>query len=180
MCEKNNYEMALLFIERIFNDNREIVGLAEEEIQQIARKHERNSDIFKTRNDELISYEIRMEDIDNNEFQRIKEYGEELFKINGKLICIYILGSPHTKITANKEIESESPLLINISIMPQSDAYDIFRHISSMVENKEKLDSDDLFALSMIPQMGPKEDKRYLRIECLKLWKEITKKGLIK
>ena len=36
--EKNNYEMALLFIERIFNDNREIVGLAEEEIQQIARK----------------------------------------------------------------------------------------------------------------------------------------------
>ena len=48
------------------------------------------------------------------------------------------------------------------------------------MKNKEKLDKDDLFALSMIPQMGPKEDKRHLRIECLKLWKEITKKRLIK
>ncbi|MBO5152378.1 MAG: hypothetical protein J6B73_09505 [Methanobrevibacter sp.] len=180
MYEKNNYETAQLFIENIFNDNREIVGLAEEEIQQIAVKHGRDADIFKTKNDELISYEIILEDIDNEEIQKIKEYGEELFKINGKLICIYLLGSPHTKITAKKELESESPLLINISIMPQSDAYDIFRHISSMVKNKEKLDKDDLFALSMIPQMGPKEDKRHLRIECLKLWKEITKKRLIK
>ena len=180
MYEKNNYETEILFIENIFNDNREIVGLAEEEIQQIAVKHGRDADIFKTKNDELISYEIILEDIDNEEIQKIKEYGEELFKINGKLICIYLLGSPHTKITAKKELESESPLLINISIMPQSDAYDIFRHISSMVKNKEKLDKDDLFALSMIPQMGPKEDKRHLRIECLKLWKEITKKRLIK
>ena len=29
MYEKNNYETAQLFIENIFNDNREIVGLAE-------------------------------------------------------------------------------------------------------------------------------------------------------
>ena len=111
MYEKNNYEMALLFIESIFNDNREIVGLAEEEIQQIARKHDRNSEIFKTKNDELISYEIMLEDIDNEAFERIKEYGEELFKINGKPICIYILGSPHIRITAKKELEIESPLL---------------------------------------------------------------------
>jgi len=75
MYEKNNYETAQLFIENIFNDNREIVGLAEEEIQQIAVKHGRDADIFKTKNDELISYEIILEDIDNEEIQKIKEYG---------------------------------------------------------------------------------------------------------
>ena len=42
------------------------------------------------------------------------------------------------------------------------------------------LDSDDLFALKMIPAMGPPEDKRYLRFECLKLWKTIVNKRLIK
>ena len=59
--------------------------------------------------------------------------------MNGKLICIDLLGSPHIKIKAKKHIESDSPLLINISLMPQSDAYDILRHLQDMVKKNKKL-----------------------------------------
>ena len=64
--------------------------------------------------------------------------------------------------------------------MKYSSTYDTLRHIESLVENRKKLDREDLFALKMIPSMGPPEDRRNLRIECLKLWKTIIKKGLIK
>ncbi|MBR0270727.1 MAG: hypothetical protein IJQ68_01865 [Methanobrevibacter sp.] len=179
MNEKKFDETSLVLIENMFDEHRKIVGLADESIQKIAEKHQRSADIFITEHGELISYEIMTDDINNNEIDKIRKYGEDLYEINGKYISIYILGSPHMKINGIKEIVSDAPLLIKISQMPQSDAYDVLRHITDLVKRKQKLNEEDLFALSMIPQMGPKEDKRHLRIECLKLWKEITKKGLI-
>ena len=64
-------------------------------------------------------------------------------------------------------------------MIPYSSAYDTLRHIENLVENRKKLDSQDLNALKLIPMMGPPEDRRQLRIECLKIWKKIVKKGLI-
>ncbi|MBQ9026865.1 MAG: hypothetical protein IJ104_10965 [Methanobrevibacter sp.] len=180
MNEKKYDETSLSLIENLFEEHRKIVGKADEEIQKIAEKHQRHTEIFITEEGELISFEIMNEDMDNNEMKKIKKYGEDLYEINGKYISIYILCSPHMKLKGVTDIESEAPLVIKIAQMPTSDAYDVLRHITDLVKNRQKLNEEDLFALSMIPQMGPKEDKRHLRIECLKLWKEITKKGLIK
>ena len=165
MYEKNDDKTSYSLIENMFGDYRKIVGRAPSEVQNIARVHNISATIYMTEDDELKKY---------------KEYGEDLYKKSGKEVCIYILGSTHSKFKATTEIESEAPLLINVSIMKYSSTYDTLRHIESLVENRKKLDREDLFALKMIPSMGPPEDRRNLRIECLKLWKTIIKKGLIK
>lgn len=180
MYEKNDEKISHTLIENIFGDYRKIVGKASDEVQDIARAHDIQADIYRTEDDELISFILTKGDIGNREMEKYKKYGEELYELNGKLICIYVLGSTHSKFKVTKDIESEAPIMINISIMEYSSAYDTLRHITGLVESRQKLDGDDLHALKMIPSMGPSEDKRNLRFECLELWKTITRKGLIK
>ena len=180
MYEKDHDEMAYDLIETIFGDFREIDGKASDEIQSISKKHEIEADIYKTKNNELISYGLTNEDFGNNELKKYKEYGEELYEKSGKEVCIYILGLPHIKFNATNDFETPAKIKINISLMEYNSTYETLRHIKSLVENRQKLDSDDLFALKMIPTMGPPEDKRFLRIECLKLCKTIVNKRLIK
>ena len=180
MCETNYDETTYSLIENVFGDYREIVGKASDEIQEIAIKHELPSVIYKTVNNELISFSMTKNDFGNKELDKFQIYGEELYEKSKKEISIYILGSPHVKLKVTKEIESTAPITINLSVIEYSSTYDTLRHIKGLVENREKLDNDDLNALKMIPYMGPPEDKRNLRVECLKLWKIIIKKGLIK
>ena len=179
MCENEIYEITLRLIEDIFGDYRKITGKASDEIQSIAGLHEIPAEIYITENNELISYGITDENFGNIEIEKYKKYGEDLYEKNGNQISIYILGSPHSTFNVTKEIESKIPMVIIFTKFPYSSAYDTLRHIENLVENRKKLDSEDLNALKMIPMMGPPEDKRQLRIECLKIWKKAVKKGLI-
>ena len=174
--DKKTYDL----IECIFGDFREIDGKASDEIQSIAKKHGIDAEIYKTKNNELISYGITKENFGNSELEKYRIYGEELYEKSEKEVSIYILGSPHAKFNVTKELESEAKLKINVSLMDYTGTYETFRHIENLVKNRKKLDKEDLFALKMIPAMCPPEDKRYLRLECLKLWKTIVNKGLIK
>ena len=180
MCENEIYEITLRLIEDIFGDYRKICGKASDEIQSIARLHEIPAEIFITENNELISYGMTDKNFGNIEIEKYKRYGEDLYEKNGKPINIYILGSPHSEFNVTKEIESEIPMLIIFSKFPYSSTYDTLRHIENLVENRKKLDKEDLNALKLIPMMGPPEDKRQLRIECLKIWKKAVQRGLIK
>lgn len=179
MCEKKYDEIAFAFIENLFGDYRKIIGKASQEIEIIAKLHEIPADIYETDKNELISFGMANENFGNIELEKYKRYGEELYEKNGNPITIYILGTPHSTFNVTKEIESEAPMKIIFAKIPYSHAYDTLRHIEDLVQNRKKLNKDDLFALKMIPSMGPPEDKRQLRIECLKLWKEAVKKGLV-
>lgn len=164
-----------------YNDNRKIIGKAKDEIQEISKKHAINADIFETEKNELISHSFQDKDFDKDELEKYKKYGEELYEKSSQLVSIYITCSPHVKImTKRDEIQFKRIIFIKITKIKYSDTYDIFRYLTELVKNRVKFDKEDLFALSMIPKMGPPEDLRYMRIECLKLWKEINKKGLIK
>ncbi|WP_407413213.1 hypothetical protein [Methanobrevibacter sp.] len=180
MCEKNYDREQYEIIENIFGDFREIKGKASDEIQSIAEKHGIDAEIYKTKNNELISYGMIRKDFENSDFEKYKVYGEELYEKSKKQVCIYLLGTPDIKFNVTKEFESKAEIKINISFMGYSSVYNTLRHIEDLVKNRKKLDKEDLFALKMIPTIGPPEDKRNLRIECLKLWKTIVKKGLIK
>lgn len=179
MCDNENYEMTLRLIEDIFGDYRNITGKASDEIQSIAGLHEIPAEVYITENNELISFGMTDKQFGNIEIEKCKKYGEDLYEKNGNPISIYILGSPHSTFNVTKEIESEIPMIIIFTMIPYSSAYDTLRHIENLVENRKKLDSQDLNALKLIPMMGPPEDRRQLRIECLKIWKKIVKKGLI-
>ncbi len=179
MCENEIYEITFRLIEDLFGDYRNITGKASEEIQKIAELHEIPAEIFITENNEVISFGMTDGNFGNIEIEKYKKYGEDLYEKNGNPISIYIIGSPHSTFNVTKEIESEIPMVIIFTMFPYSSAYDTLRHIENLVKNRKKLNSEDLNALKLIPMMGPPEDKRQLRIECLKIWKKIVKKGLI-
>lgn len=178
--EDEKFEEKKEIIKIQFQDSRNITGIASEYVQKITEKHNFYGDVYETENKELIASIILDEDFTYEVLEKIKEYGEDLFKISNNVVSIYILGSPHieNKITTHI-IESTADMIIKFSKMEYSDAYEIYWHIKGLVEKKIKLSKDDQFALSMIPMMGPPEDKRYLRIECLKIWKEAVNKGMI-
>ena len=179
MCENEIYEITFRLIEDIFGDYRKITGKASDEIQSIAGLHEIPAEIFITENNEVISFGMTDGNFGNIEIEKYKKYGEDLYEKNGNPISIYIIGSPHSTFNVTKEIESEIPMVVIFTMFPYSSAYDTLRHIENLVKNRKKLNSEDLNALKLIPMMGPPEDKRQLRIECLKIWKKIVKKGLI-
>lgn len=164
-----------------YKDNRKITGYATGQIQGIAKKHEIYGDVFETQENELISLDIIDEDFDKKQLEKYKKYGEELYEKSQKLVSIYILCVKQATNKLNSdEIKFNGKLLFKIDKMDYSYNYKIFRIMSEFVKNKVKFGRDDLIVLSMIPKMGPSEDLRYMRIECLKLWKEINRKGLIK
>ena len=179
MNDENEIEMMNKIIAIQYEDNRLIMKKADNNIQKIAEKYEIEATIYETNTNELISYGIQNKDLTNQELETYTKYGEDLFYLNEKIVSIYLTGLPHIKNRAKSEINSPAEIIIKLSIMPYSQAYDVLREIKNLVENKTKLKSDDLFALSMIPLMGPPEDRRNLRVECLKLWKEINKKKMI-
>ena len=179
MNDENEMEMMNKIINTQFEDTRIITKKADSNIQKIAEKYEIEATIYETNTHELISYGIQDKDLTNQELETYTQYGEDLFNLSEKIVSIYLTGLPHIKNRAKSELISPAIIMIKLLIMPYSQAYDVLREIKRRVENKNKLNSDDLFALSMIPLLGPPEDKRNLRIECLKLWKEINKKKMI-
>lgn len=181
MCQDELLENMKKIIKIQYKDNRKIIGYATGKIQEIAEKHEIYADVFETEENELISLYIIDEDFDNNQLEKYKKYGEELYEKSQKLVSIYILCVKQaTNKLNNDKIEFNEKLLFKIEKMEYSYNYKIFGIMTEFVKNKVKFGKDDLIVLSMIPKMGPSQDLRYMRIECLKLWKEINKKGLIK
>ena len=167
-------------IKNEFNDSRKLYEIEDDELNSIASKYDICDELYETDDGEILSYCITDKDFDNNEAEKYKKYGEELYEKTGKLINIDIIGSPHIKCKITKNIVSNVKMIIKLAIPPYSDTYSILQHLKDLVKNKKKLNEEDLFALSMVPMMGPEYDRRNLRIECLELWKEINKKRLIK
>jgi hypothetical protein len=180
MNNKNRELKEIEIIKIQFNDPRKIIGKADAELQDICEKHGVYGEIYETENHELIVSMVLDEDFTNKVLEKLIKFGEDLYKTNNKIVSIYILGSPHSENRVTKEImESHAEIIVKFTKMEYSDAYDIYWHIRGLVDNNIKLNKDDLFALSMVPTMGPPEDKRNLRIECLKIWKEVVNKGMI-
>lgn len=180
MNNKNRELNEMEIIRTQFNEPQKIIGKAREELQDIREKYGIYGEIYETEDHELIVSTVLDEDFTNKVLDKLIKFGEELYEANNSIIKIYILGSPHTENKVTKRIvESEAGIIVKFTKMEYTDAYDVYWHIRGLVDNNIKLNKDDLFALSMVPTMGPPEDKRNLRIECLKIWKEVVNRGMI-
>ena len=180
MTNKNSELNEMEIIKIQFNEPRKIIGKVSEEFLEICEKHGIHGEIYETEDHELIVSTLLEEDFTNKVLDKLIKFGEDLYEANNSIINIYILGSPHIENKVTKKIvESYAGIIVKFTKMEYSDAYDIYWHIRGLVDNNIKLNKDDLFALSMVPTMGPPEDKRNLRIECLKIWKEVVNRRMI-
>ena len=179
MDEEIYDDLDLEVIEKQFEDTREIKGKASEKIQQIPLKYDIFATVYETKTGALISLGMQNKEFTNDVMDRYLKLGEELYQKSNKLVCIYVICSPHVEPPKIRTLPSAAKVIIKLSRIDYNMAYETYRHIKGLVDARKKLNSEDLNALSMIPTMGPPEDKRNLRMECLELWKIIVNKGLI-
>ncbi|MBR0271984.1 MAG: hypothetical protein IJQ68_08365 [Methanobrevibacter sp.] len=169
---ENNLDIEIRIMKEAFDETRTIVGYAPEEMKT-NNNTPHNGDLFITDGGELISLEYQMIDFDENELARYVELAEELYEKNNVAISIYVLCPNTIQVTAPEcVIKSEATFNIKLACFAPNPAYDALYHIKEKVDKKIRLDEKDLDILSAIPMMGPKEDRKKLRVECFKIIKQ--------
>ncbi len=160
-------------IKEVFDDEREVIGYAPEDMITINGHRYEKGDIFLTDTGELIDLEIQIEDFDKEELCNYVKLAEELYKINKVEISIYILCSKEIKITSPEGlINSKANFCIRIICLNENPIYELLSGIKEKIDKKDSLNDEDLTTLMMIPDMVPKRDKERVSVECFELLKK--------
>lgn len=167
---KNFEKEGMKIINEVFEEEREIMGFAPDEMTDIEDEDFQNPLIFITSEGELIILEVQITNFNEEELARHIELAEKLYYKNKVHISLYILCPKHIEVSAPIcRIKSDADFTIKLACIEQNPTYEILSYLKKKVDMNMKLDDDDLKALSMIPMAGPREDRTYLRIECFKI-----------
>lgn len=160
-------------IKELFGEERKINGYAPEEMIELDEEYSTGGDIFITENGELITLEYQEKDFDEVELVKYIELAEELYNKNKVFITIYVVCPKTINVTVPEcSIKSDAEFKIKLASLKPNPAYEELYRIKEKVNKKMKLNDEDIETLSMIPMMGQEEDKRNLRIECLRVLKK--------
>lgn len=174
--DKENIEYKIQIIKDAFDEKRNIIGYAPNEMINVNEDCHQGGDIFITDKNELIDLEYQINDFDEAELAKYVELAEELYEKNNVDISIYILCPKTIKVTA-PEIPIKSTAIFNIKLacFEGNPVYNMLYHIKEKIDKNIPIDEEDYENLLMIPMMGPKKEKNNLRIECYKLLKKAEK-----
>ncbi|WP_407380580.1 hypothetical protein [Methanobrevibacter sp.] len=160
-------------IKEVFDETREITGYASPEMTEVNEDCYKGGDIFITEGGELIDLECQMKDFDEVELANYVELAENLYEKNKVPISIYILCPNTIQVTAPEcTIKSEAIFNIKLACYNSNPVYDALYHIKDKVNRNMKLNDEDMEVLIRIPVMGPKKDRKNLRIECFRILKK--------
>ena len=167
---EENIQQEIRIIKDAFDEKRNIIAFAPEEMTRVKKDCHPGGDIFITDGGELIDLEYQMKDFDEEELAKYVELAEELYERNRVAISIYILCPRSIQILAPEcMIKSEAIFNIVLSSYGDNPAYDLFYQIKEKVDKKIKLNREDMKNLEIIPLLGPREERKKLRTECFKL-----------
>lgn len=157
-------------IHKTFDDKREIKYQIP--IQNLKLKphiHQEGS-IFITENDEIIDLELQITNFTEEELVKYIELAEALYETNNKHVSIYIICPNTVDICMNEcEIKSEADFTIRLASITENPAQIVLDIIKNKLKKGEKLNNNDLHALSMMPILCKKEERNYFRKEYFKI-----------
>lgn len=160
-------------IKETFDEKRTIIGRAPEEMIDIDEDIHEGGDFFLTDTGEIIDLEYQMKKFDEEELAKYVELAEELYYKNKVHISIYILCPKNIEITAPEcIIRSDASFNIKLACYEGNPSYDVFYHLKAKVNKKIPLSDDDLEAISMIPMLFKRKERRIWRVKCFRLVSE--------
>lgn len=167
--------MKAKLIKETFKDDREIKCQIPIEDLKLEEHIYQEGNIFITENDEIIDLELQMQDFTEEELVKYVELAEALYETNSKLVSVYII-CPNTVDICVKEceIKSEANFTIKLASVEENPAHVVLNIIKNKLKKGEKLDEDDLYALSMMPVVCKKEERNYFRKEYFKIVNDHT------
>ncbi len=167
MNEENKTEK-IRIIKEAFDETRNIIDYAPCEMIEVCDECYQGGEIFITEEGHLIDLEYQLKDFDEEDLAKYAELAEELYEKNKVPISIYVLCSKEV-LVPEIPIKSEAIFNIKLTCFEYDPIYDILFQIKEKVEKGLPIDDEDFFNLLTLPIMGPKEERKKLRIECYRL-----------
>ncbi len=171
----NEFKMKIEMIKKYFNDNRKIKCMPPASVLSLDEDVHQGGDIFLTENDEFIDLEFQLEDFDEVELAKYIGFAENLYEKHQKIVSVYLICSKNVNVTVKEQsIKSESDFTIKLYCSQHDPCKMILNLIKNKISRNERLTSEDIDIVHILPLMCDKKDRHYFRVESLKIINMIT------
>lgn len=149
-------------IKNVFDDNRKVEPL------------EPTMHIYRAEDNTIIYLDIQLEDFTVEELIRNVEKAEELYEEYGCQISVYIICPYNVEVKVREfPIKSEADFTIklaNTDLNPYQMVLDV---IKDKLAQGITLNSEDMYALELLPMVCPVEEQHRVRNEVFKIFNEL-------
>jgi hypothetical protein len=168
--DKIEFEFKKKLIKENFKDERPIKCPTPEHITRLDDDVHPGGDIFTTEDGEFIDLEFQKEDFDEVELAKYIEFAENLYEKHHKKVSVYIICPKEINVCVREHrIISDGDFTIKIACSQEDFSKMILDIIKRKIRNKELLDREDLIMVEKLPLMCAKKDRKYYRVESLKI-----------
>lgn len=165
----DEFKFKTRIIRENFKDARTIKCPAPEELTELDDSVHPGGDIFMTEDGEFVDFEIQLKDFDEEELTKYVEFAENLYEKHEKRVSVYILCDKHINITVKEcPLKSEADFTIKLACS-QDACHVVLFYIKNKLKREIALDCQEISLVENLPVMCKKEDRRYFRLESIKI-----------
>ncbi len=173
--KKQDFIMRTKLIQETFKDKRKIKCQLPVQNLRLDNHIHQEGNIFITENDEIIDLELQITNFTEDELVKYVELAEALYETNNKHVSIYIICPNTVNICVKEcEIKSEAEFTIKLAAVEENPAHILLNIIKTKINKGERLNNDDLHALSMMPIICKREERNYFRKEYFRIINELN------
>lgn len=168
--ENENFVLKIEIIREAFNDTREIKCITPKDERQLDDDVHPGGTIFTTEDGEYINLETLIQDFDEEELVKYIDFAENLYEKHGKPVSVYLICPDDIKILVKEiTIPSDAEFTIRIACDEDYPSKLALNKIKSKISDGETLNMDDFTMLEMLPLTCKRKNRKYFRLECLKI-----------
>ena len=157
-------------IRETFNDKRKILCPTPKEYLNLDDDSYQGGDVFTTEDGDFINLDMQLVDFDEDELIKQIDFSEQIYEQHHKSVANYIICPKNININMREcELISEANFTIKLACVREDACEVLLTGIKNKLKNNEKLNGDDIHALSMLPVLCQPEDRTYYRREYLKI-----------
>lgn len=157
-------------IKKTFDDDRQIICPTPKEYLNLDENSYQGGDVFTTEDGNFINLDMQLVDFDEDELIKQIDFSERIYEQHHKSVANYIICPKNVNVTVREcELMSEANFTIKLACVQEDACEVLLSSIKNKIKNNERLNGDDIHALSMLSVMCHQEERDYYRREYLKI-----------
>ena len=171
---KEEFDLKTRIIRDTFNDKRPIKCETPDYVRRLEDDIYQGGDIFTTEDGEFIVLEFQFNDFDEEELAKYIEFAENFYEKNQKHITIYLICHKNVNVSVREcKIYSDADFTIKLYCSEEDPCQLILDNAKNKIRMNQTLDEDDLLIIAKLPTFCAKKDRKYFRVESLKILNRI-------
>ena len=173
--ENEEFKFKTGMIKKHFKDNRTIKCPTPKHLTRLDDDVHPGGEIFTTEDGDFIDLEIQFVDFDEEELAKYVEFAENLYEKHQKHVSVYLLCPKNINVTVKEcSLKSEADFTIKLACSDFDLCHLTLNHIKYKLKHNITLDGFDIYMAEMLPVMCRKKDRKYFRVESLKILNQIN------